>query len=481
VLAAVPAKAQDQQSSGQNQDQQGQQDQNQSQGATPIPAYHSPLASAADNGGSEPAAELPAPDTRSLAGAQILTVAGPETVHSYWQPHIDVSGTGDSNPQESTGGNSWGTWVSISGGVDLHRTATDSDLTLTYEGGGTFSSGNSVNNGIVQQLGVTERIALRRWTLSFFDQVSYLPEAGFGYGGLGGTALSTGSAGLGSTFTNGQTILTGQGQSVTNSFVTEADFALTPRASFTFVGGYSILRYFDSGLLNSGDATFRAGYNYLWSRKDTLAAFYTYSAFRYTNSSQSIDEHTIEASYARRVTGRLSFQVAAGPQVVLFHEPPTSGSGSGGVTTPNSSTQLYWALDTSTQYRWERTMLGAAYDHGVTSGSGVLAGSVTDTASGSATRQMSRTFSSGITGGYSRNKGLEATTGVPTSQIYDYWFVGANFSRPWGRSLGLTFSYQLQYQNSNARFCIGETTCGTSVIRHLISVGLGWHERPIVF
>ena len=54
------------------------------------------------------------------------------------------------------------------------------------------------------------------------------------------------------------------------------------------------------------------------------------------------------------------------------------------------------------------------------------------------------------------------------NQTYDYWFVGANFSRPLGRTLGLTFSYQLEYQIRIASFCIGPT-CGTERDTQLIS------------
>jgi hypothetical protein len=493
TLTALSAAAQDQSGQQGQQDQnqqsqqsqgQSQQDQNQSQGAQPIPAYHSPFAEAADNGNSEPETELPAADTRSPSGAQILAVAGPELVHSYWQPHVDLFGTADSNAQETPSGSSWGTWFSFSGGVDLHRVATASDLTVSYLGGAAISSTSSVGNGIVQQLGIDERLIIRRWTLSFLDQAAYLPESGFGYGGLGGTALSAGSVNLGSTFTNSQSLLTGQGQNLTNSFVTEADVAVTPRTSFTFVGGYSLLHYFDNNLLNSGDANFRGGFNYLWTRRDTIAVFYTYSAFRFSNfDEQSIDEHTIQASYARRVTGRLAFQIAAGPQIVILRIPISNSSGSGSTNVPGSSTQFNWALNSSVNYQLRRTALQAAYSHGVTAGSGVLAGASTDMASGSVTRQMSRTFSSDITGGYARNQGVVPGVGVatPSSQTYDYWFAGASFSYPWGRTLGLTFAYQFQYQNSNGQFCITAANCGTNVMRHMISVGLGWHERPIVF
>ena len=335
----------------------------------------------------------------------------------------------------------------------MHRISGDSDLTLSYTGGGTISSGTEANNGIVQELGFTDKFTLRRWTITFLDQVSYLPESSFGYGGLGVTSIpGTGAGGIGSVFALDQTLLTGQGQNLANVFDTEADLFLTPRTSLTFVGGYSLLQYLDSDLLNSGVATARVGYNYLWTRKDTVAAIYTYSALRYSNFNQSIDEHTIQASYARRVTGRLAFQIAAGPQIVVFRIPITVG-GSG--TPATNSTELLWSLNTALQYQLRRIVLGLNYSHGVSAGSGVLAGSETDAVWVSATRQMSRTFSSGITSGYSRNNGLAVGTIIPASQTYNYWFVGANLSHPWGRALGLTLSYQMQYQDSNASFCIG--------------------------
>jgi hypothetical protein len=137
-------------------------------------------------------------------------------------------------------------------------------------------------------------------------------------------------------------------------------------------------------------------------------------------------------------------------------------------------------LNTALQWQAERTSLGLAYSHGVSGGSGVLAGAVTDVVTGSVTRQVSRTFSNGLTAGYSRNEGVAIGSSTLSSQTYDYWFAGASLTHPMGRALGLTFSYQMQYQTSNARFCIGPT-CGTDVIRHLISVGVGWHERPLLF
>jgi hypothetical protein len=331
---------------------------------------------------------------------------------------------------------------------------------------------------------VVEKLSLRRWTLSFIDQLNYLPGSAFGFGGADGIGLGEGgSTGLGSTFgLPGQTALTGLGQSIANAFTTEADVNLTGRTSLTFVGGYTVLDYPDSTLLNSTGANFRAGYNYLLTRKDTVAVFYTYSGIRYSNFNQSIDVHTIQGSFARRLTGKLAFQVAAGPQFAIFRIPIPSSSGSSGseTTSANSSSQVYWSLNMNLDYQLRRTDFNLSYNHGVNDGSGLLGGSVGDIVAGSVTRQMSRTFSSGVTAGYSRNRGVAIGTTTPTSQTYNYSFVGASFTHPVGRALGLTFSYQLQYQDSNTSFCLGPT-CGTSVIRHVISFGIGWHEKPLPF
>jgi hypothetical protein len=478
ALTAVAAQAQDQSGQENQQSQQGQQNQNEqpaNQSAAPIPAYHSPFASAAANGDSE--AGQVQPDTRALSGVQNLGLGGLGTSHSYWQPHVNIFESADSNAQVTPHGYSWGSWTSVSGGVDVRHISGNNDLLLSYTGGGMFSTTSGTNGGMVQQLGFTDRLALRRWTITFLDQFSYLPGAGFGFGSFVGPSLpgGIGIGGTGSPFQPGQTLFAGQDRSVANSFATEGDYALTRRTSLTLVGGYALLAYPDNDLFNFWGATARVGYNYLWTQKDTVAVFYTYSGLRYSNSEQSIDAHTVQFSYARRVTGRLAFQVAVGPQIFVSRLPLSIGGS--GIPSANS-TQFLWSLDTNVEYQLQRTSLNANYYHGVSSGSGALLGSIADVVYGSATRQMSRTFSSGFTAGYSRNRGVAFSAAAPASQAYNYWYVGPNLSHPWG-NVGLTLSYQLQYQDSNIPFCTG-ATCGTSFIRHLISVGVGWHGGRMI-
>src|SRR5271156_1089340 len=82
----------------------------------PIPAYHSPLASQADN--ADPNAPPPQllPDNHALTGAQDPSLGVPSTNHSYWTPHVDASITLDSDPPVTGGGEGFTTWTSLTGG-----------------------------------------------------------------------------------------------------------------------------------------------------------------------------------------------------------------------------------------------------------------------------------------------------------------------------------------------------------------------------
>ena len=132
VRAQQPAPDQSQPQAPDQTQQQTPSDQGPAQAATPIPAYHSPLASAANNDDEDNVTEL-TPDTSALTGVQNLTIGAPVS-RSYWQPHVDITSTVDSNPQIQPGQSSWGTWTSIIGGVDLHRTSGNSVLALDYVG-----------------------------------------------------------------------------------------------------------------------------------------------------------------------------------------------------------------------------------------------------------------------------------------------------------------------------------------------------------
>ena len=458
------------------------------QPSQPIPAYHSPLASQADNGQDQATADSQKllPDTTALTGVQDLSLGVPALNHSYWQPHLDLSSTVDSNPLIEQGAgqgqSGWTTFTSIFGGVDLHRNAGNSMLALSYVGGGSFSNDGSVSNGVVQGLNFSERLSYRRYVLSFFDQFLYAPQTAFGAAGIpnGPTLPGGGTLGFGNGFTPGQSILTTRGQRVTNFSGGEMDVLLSPRSSLTFVGGYSLLDSLDDPELNYGDVIATAGYNYQISRRNTIGISYQYSAFNYSNFDQSIKNNIILASYGRRITGKLAFQASGGPDIALIRMPLTTTSGTSGTGSTGYMTQIYASINAAVQYQLHRVALSATYNHGISGGSGVLAGAVTDNFTGTATKQVSRGLSLAWNMGYSRNRGAQVAATTTASQTFDYWFTGVNVSHPMGRSMNVFLNYQLQYQNTGTSVCTGPG-CATSLTRNQITFGFGWRKQPIPF
>jgi hypothetical protein len=454
--------------------------QQEQQPLTPIPAIRSPLASGADNGDADetPGSQQMLPDTRSLTGAEDLSLGSLPLTHSYWQPFVSFSETGDSNPDYGSGSD-WGTWTSFYGGVDVHKTSSLSDLVVSYLGGGMFSNGGTAQNGIIQELHFKDKFSFRRSTFSVFEQLGYLPESSFGFAGLVGAGIpGEGGTGLGTGFTAGQSILTPRGQNLTNSTALEWDTRLSPRTTLTFVGGYALYHYFQNGLSNSGDATFQAGYNYQLTRKDTIAVSYLFSAFRYSNAGQSINSNTILASYGRRITGRLAFQIAAGPQFTSSTSPITGSVSPSGSTSTSAST-VNVALNTSLQLQLRRALLSASYSRGVTGGSGVLAGAETNVVSGSVSGQVTRKVQAMWNAGYSRNDGFTVGS-TSEGQLYNYWFTGVNVSRAFGRSLDMFMNYEFQYQDNSTNGCVG-TACSTGVTRNQVAFGMNLHKQPIPF
>jgi hypothetical protein len=479
LLTAAPAarSQQSQNSDGQSQDNQPTQ---------PIPAYKSPFSIGSANNDADQNSQNVSPDTRPLSGAQYLSVGNLKITRSYWQPQFNITGSADSNPQEGPGGSGWGAWTSFTAGVDIHRISGASQLSLNYTGGGMYSSESFVPGGTVQELGFSDSISFRRAILSVIDELSYLPQAGMGFGGLGGLPSSgIGSTGLGPGETNGQTILTGQGQNLENSSVVQLETFLTPRSSITLSGGYALLHFFGSNLnlYDSANENFQGGYNYQLTKHNTLAVIYGFNHFSYSSTNESINTHTVQAAFSRRLTGRLMFEVGAGPSFTQFNQGAGTGTSGGGtgpglMRTPGNG--LYWSLNSALDYQYEKTGLGLTYWHGISSGSGVVLGSISDLVTGSITRKVSKNFSSGISGGYSRNSALFMTATANSGENYNYWFAGATLARPLSSTLALTLSYQMQYQNANGTFCIGQS-CGSSLVRHLISVGLSWQQRPLLF
>ena len=454
------------------------QNQNPDQSSAPIPAYHSPLAGgAAQDQNSDQGTEM-SPDTTSPAGGVGLTLGSPETSRSYWQPSVSLVQTLDYNAYGESG---WYGYTSVLGGVNVHKISGDSDLTIGYLGGGSFSDNGKFGNTVIQDMNFAEKIKARRFVVTLVDTLQYLPQSAFGYGGIGGIGIggvgvpSGGALALAPGLSPEGTILTNFNQQLDNSSVGEVDINLTPRTSMSVLGGYSLMRFFNNQLLDFNDWFAQGGFNHQFTRDDTFSAFYRHSEFSYSALRQKIRDNVVQLEYTRRLTGRLAFQIGAGPEYTLFETPILTGAGGS-----TSSTETTWSLATSLTYQVKRGTLGASYFHGVNGGSGVLSGAIGDTANGYISRQLTRTTNFGLNAGYARNRALSIPGFAIFNENFNYGFIGANLNRPFGRSITAFVSYQAQIQNASVGYCIG-TSCGGTFLGHFISVGFTWQTRPLLF
>src|SRR5713226_8562030 len=269
------------------------------------------------------------PDARPLAGAQNLALGAIAFNHLFLQPSFNVTTQAERFPDNSVlaNGNNFQYLSYLTGRLGLNRTSGRSELLLDYTAGGTFSNNPIQGNAAIQNLDFSDTIRWGRWSQLFGDQFSYLSESPFGFGGLGGlsflgSGLGSGLGGvLGSSpsfrpdLLPNQSILTNHAPRISNAAIVQTDYELSRSSSLTFVGSYGVMRFIDAGFQDSSNVLVQAGYNHTLSRKNSVSVHYRYNVFLFSNVSQRIDDHTVQLTYGRKVTGRLSFRIGGGPQM----------------------------------------------------------------------------------------------------------------------------------------------------------------------
>src|SRR6266581_1850047 len=261
-------------------------------------------------------AETIEPDNWPVSGVQNMTLGTPQMRHSYWVPGIRYSNTAGSNNSNSTAaGTQWNTTSFVSGDVSLLEAWSHSLLSANYSGGGFTSTDPTQGNGQYHQLSAAYEIDQRRWQALFVDQFSYLPQSSFGFGGTSGLSTPgiTGSLavplpGLQSAYVPSQTILFVGGPRYSNSSAAQLTYKISKRGSFTVAGVYGILRFVDSGNVNSDTEMFNAGYDYAITRQNSIGFAYRFSAYRYPGDPQALGDHVAQFEYGRKMTGRLTLK-----------------------------------------------------------------------------------------------------------------------------------------------------------------------------
>jgi hypothetical protein len=432
-------------------------------GSTSVLALNSPLGAGQEvqlAGNDQPLSGVQAPTLGPVVGARNFLVP---SFSATSQLATSSSAAGITRPTD---------FNYLLGTLDLNHVTNRSELLVHYTGGGMFSS---YLNSAIQDLEFSYNYKWQRWSLLLGDDLSFLSESPFGFGGVGGLEFLNGDSPFGpGGFLNGilgpnQTIPTIMVPRLSNTLVSQIEYKVSPRSSWTAAGSYGTLDFLGVDYINSAQALFQTGYNYSLNPESAVAVIYTFDAFRFTQFPQTIEDHVVKFGYARYVTGRLSFQIAAGPSVILLR----------GVFTGYAN-NLSWALNSALNYKWDRTTLMLSYDHLVAGGSGVLVGAQTGQTEATLERQLSPRWRASASLGYATNGSLLPTAANSVLEHYNSWYAAVRFNHQIRPAMNFFVSYGARLQAMNAATCT-TPNCGGNFISHEISAGFNFALRPILF
>jgi hypothetical protein len=379
---------------------------------------------------------------------------------------IQADERADSNSAGSGTGTSWTADTDLYGNATLNRSWKRNSFTAQYAGGASYFGESDLQS--TQFVKLSQVFGWRRWSLTLTDQVTYSPEAPFGFAGP--WSYSIGYVGTKPVLIPNQTVLTGETARVSNVSLGEVDYGLSRRSSLTAVASYGMLNYFTSGAVNSNQINGTLGYNFALTPHNKLAVSYGYEEINFldnSNGHSKTEVQTPSLSYGFQATGRLSFQIAAGAQLVKSFFPGVA-----------EQTNLYPYGQAVITYAWHRTRLGLLGSQSVLSGGGLYPAARTTLAQASLSRLLSRKWEGTALAGYARNSPLQAYL-TTTNQLSRTGYAGATVRRSLGRHAGLYFLYNFQRQEGDF-FCTG-SLCAQSFLRHSAGVGIDWRFSPLYF
>ena len=468
----------------------------------PVPAY-------GQEGTPPPISQNP-----PLSGFDLPSLEPNAAPLSYLQPGATFSESANSNIANTPAGSSTSSITRAEGTLALRRLWSNYDLALDYAGGAAYYNSNGAGWKLLQQMDVDQKISWKRGNLSFRDSFSYLPEGNFGasFGALGSSGLQgLGSTALGSIWGGAGLGTLGLAPRILNVSLVDATESLTPKSALTAAGSYAFMHFYGSqpngaSFFDSSQVSAQGAYNRVLSAHTQVALLYGYQAFDFNVTATSFHAHLVEAMYGHRITGRMDFLVAAGPEFTDIRSPcvalePGCQVGQNAIVGSSSSARIGAVGQARLRYRFPKTMLSLMYEHFLTGGSGVFAGAETDFATLTASRPLNRIWSVSAELGFSRNSHLQSLTAAQQStcnlpgqpnpnptfptcpgvsaNIYDSGLAGLALSRHFGRSLHGYLSSQFSEIWFDHSYCGGLPQCNRISNREVITFGLDWTPRPI--
>ena len=418
-------------------------------------------------------------DTNTLAGAQQFGLGSLERPHNIFDPSLSASELGVTT-SDSSGKLQLTSETIVGGSLNFNRYWNRYHFTAIYSGGESFFRGQNIGgtpDSPFHDLTLMQEIDWARWHILLRDDFVASPGAAFTGTGMGGPGLisqisSTIEASLNSVgqgFIPGETIQNGNAMRYRNATLGQVEYFFNRKSSVTVAGSYGLLDFPGTGYINSHMTTAQAGYEFAFDPNNSIGILGAYSRINYSEaavSATSTTSYLAALAYGWKITGRLALQVFGGPDITTFSVPigttTREVSGSGGA---------------SLSYAISRGSLGLSYNHGVTAGSGVYAGSETDQVTGSIGRNLTRVWSAHANIGFAKNRSI---VGSAAQNSFDSVTVSGGVNRSFGPNTNFSLAYTANLQTSGAPAGCTGANCSSAYTQHQITMNFQWHARPLV-
>jgi hypothetical protein len=450
--------------------------------------------------------------------------AAPE---SFLLPGLHFSESVDSNVGDTLGGSKVSSVTRGLGSLTMQKLWRNYAVAMDYIGGVVYYDQQGIGLQQLHQFDIDNRINWKRGQLAIRDSFSYLPEGNFGFQAYGGSgAYNSSLGGMGSSllgasafggqtssFNGGSGVSVGQVPRLTNLGLADIVENLSPKSSITLSAGYGIVHFYGNltaitgvpaniSFIGSSEETVQFGYDRTLNPKDQVAVTYGYQGFNFSTVGTAIHSHVVQAMYGHRISGRLDFTIGAGPQFTHISDVgfvctylgipvnvlPNDCAGIGGslVGVPQNANHIGVAGRVSIRYRFPKTSVSLSYDRFNTSGSGLFAGSRSDTVVLDAQRPLSRVWDVFGDVGYSRSSRLQVGGSSVNANSFSYTYAGVGLHRQFGRNLRGFVSYQFNDMAFDTPCPVSATLIPTSTVgcnnrsqRNVGSIGVDWTPRPI--
>ena len=292
--------------------------------------------------------------------------------------------------------------TNFSGNLGYLSGSTRHPFSMLYSAGYLASTGSAAQpSATYQDLGVSQVLNFGRYKAVVSDTVSYLPEAAAaGLSGIPGV----GDANLppGQFLTGAQGVLSNYATRVDNTLSGSVSRALTGKTSVTTRGGYTLDRFLGSqsvGAIEDNSYSFVGGVQHNINARTNFGANYNFTRYTYLGQDITTDSQGASVEFGRQLSRRSSLSLSAGPQYI----------------TSNSAfipARLSFVANTGITYGTRDSSLSAGYNRSTGSGSGVVAGAITDAVQGSAQRRFGPSLHASVSVGYLRTRSLSDTPGL---------------------------------------------------------------------